>query len=155
MKINYNKEIGEKLRQIRRERGYSLEGVQKKTKGQFKASILGAYERGERSLSLPRLYELMKFYKVSLDSLLPVADKVPSSVLSKGIRLNLNRVEVLPPRQRALLGRYIDFIKEQRNDTGTEVITIREDDLNSLACLLNISPKIFHQKLKKYGVWYQ
>jgi transcriptional regulator with XRE-family HTH domain len=36
----------------------------------FKASVLGAYERGERVMSVPRLKALARFYQVSIDHLL-------------------------------------------------------------------------------------
>ena len=38
---------------------------------EFKASVLGAYERGERAISVPRLQRLARFYNVPVDQLLP------------------------------------------------------------------------------------
>ena len=38
---------------------------------EFKASVLGAYERGERAISVPRLQRLAKLYDVPVDNLLP------------------------------------------------------------------------------------
>ena len=40
--------------------------------------MLGAYERGERAISVPRLQRLARFYNVPVDQLLP-ADEGPSS----------------------------------------------------------------------------
>ncbi len=56
--MNYNERVGERLRSIRQQRGMSLQDVHRATDGEFKAAVLGAYERGERSLSLPRLRRL-------------------------------------------------------------------------------------------------
>ena len=38
---------------------------------EFKASVLGAYERGERAISVPRLLRLAEIYEVPADQLLP------------------------------------------------------------------------------------
>ena len=45
--------------------------VEETTEGEFKASVLGAYERGERAISVPRLHSLASFYGVPVDQLLP------------------------------------------------------------------------------------
>ena len=36
--------------------------------------MLGAYERGERAISVPRLQRLARFYRVPVDQLLPGDD---------------------------------------------------------------------------------
>ena len=36
--------------------------------------MLGAYERGERAISVPRLQRLARFYNVPVDQLLPADD---------------------------------------------------------------------------------
>src|SRR5437763_15336960 len=63
--------VGERLRTIRRQKGLSLHDVEAASKQEFKASVLGAYERGERAISVPRLQRLARFYKVPVDQLLP------------------------------------------------------------------------------------
>ncbi len=63
----YNQSIGRRLRAIRKQKGMSLQDVEAKSELEFKASVLGAYERGERSLSLPRLQRLAGFYGVPVD----------------------------------------------------------------------------------------
>ena len=63
----YNEMVGSRLRSIRRQRGLSLQDVQKLSDQEFKAAVLGAYERGERSLSLPRLQRLAQFFSVPPD----------------------------------------------------------------------------------------
>ena len=67
----YNEQVGKRLRSIRKQRGLSLQDVQRLSEQEFKAAVLGAYERGERSLSLPRLQRLAKFYGVPINQLLP------------------------------------------------------------------------------------
>src|SRR4029077_16732323 len=68
---NYAKRVGERLRAIRKQKDLSLQDVEQASREEFKASVLGAYERGERAISVPRLQRLAKFYNVPVDRLLP------------------------------------------------------------------------------------
>ena len=63
--------VGERLRAIRRQKGLSLHDVEARSNLEFKASVLGAYERGERAISVPRLLRLAEIYEVPSDQLLP------------------------------------------------------------------------------------
>jgi transcriptional regulator with XRE-family HTH domain len=67
----YSQLVGERLRAIRRQKKLSLNEVEAQTNDEFRASVLGAYERGERVISVPRLERLARFYGVSIDQLLP------------------------------------------------------------------------------------
>ena len=67
---SYAEQVGERLRNIRLQKGLSLHDVEERSGKEFKASVLGAYERGERSVSVPRL-RLAIFYGVPVDHLLP------------------------------------------------------------------------------------
>ena len=67
----YARRVGERLRAIRKQKGLSLQEVEAASTQEFKASVLGAYERGERSISVPRLQRLARYYNVPVDQLLP------------------------------------------------------------------------------------
>jgi transcriptional regulator with XRE-family HTH domain len=71
MPTNYAQRVGERLRLIRKQKGLSLQEVEASSSQEFKASVLGAYERGERAISVPRLQRLARFYTVPVDQLLP------------------------------------------------------------------------------------
>ncbi|MEA3075154.1 MAG: hypothetical protein QOF60_62 [Actinomycetota bacterium] len=71
MPTNYAQRVGERLRLIRKQKGLSLQEVEATSDQEFKASVLGAYERGERAISVPRLQRLARFYTVPVDQLLP------------------------------------------------------------------------------------
>src|SRR4029078_1109043 len=64
-------QVGERLRAIRRQKGLSLHDVEARSTLEFKASVLGAYERGGRGISGPRLLRLAEIYEVPADQLLP------------------------------------------------------------------------------------
>src|SRR5436190_23525594 len=70
----YSRKVGERLRVIRRQKRLSLQEVEAASSQEFKASVLGAYERGERAISVPRLQRLARFYNVPVDQLLPNDD---------------------------------------------------------------------------------
>ena len=44
---DYSRKVGERLRAIRRQKRLSLQEVEANSDQEFKASVLGAYERGE------------------------------------------------------------------------------------------------------------
>ena len=63
--------LGERLRRVRQQQGLSLHEVESRSAGELKASVLGAYERGERAVSITRLHRLAAFYRVPVGQLLP------------------------------------------------------------------------------------
>src|SRR6476659_9503671 len=67
----YSRKVGGRLRAIRRQKRLSLQEVEAASNQEFKASVLGAYERGERAISVTRLQRLARFYSVPVDQLLP------------------------------------------------------------------------------------
>ncbi|NNN12212.1 MAG: transcriptional regulator [Acidimicrobiaceae bacterium] len=73
---DYAVKVGERLRSVRKQKKLSLQAVEESSGMEFKSSVLGAYERGERSISVPRLQRLAAIYGVPSDQLLP-KDSVP------------------------------------------------------------------------------
>ncbi len=71
----FNASLGQKLRAARRQRAWSLGQVESNTSGEFKASVVGAYERGERAISVQRFVRLAEIYGIAASDLLPL---VPS-----------------------------------------------------------------------------
>jgi len=68
----FNVSLGQKLRAARRQRSWSLGVVESNTNGEFKASVVGAYERGERAISVQRFVRLAEIYGIAASDLLPV-----------------------------------------------------------------------------------
>src|ERR1700726_452816 len=79
MTTSYARRVGERLRNVRKQQRLSLQAGEAASREEFKASVLGAYERGERAISVPRLQRLAKFYNVPVDRLLP-GDALPDGV---------------------------------------------------------------------------
>jgi transcriptional regulator with XRE-family HTH domain len=142
----YGRKVGERLRLIRRQKRMSLQEVEAASTQEFKASVLGAYERGERAISVPRLQRLARFYNVPVDQLLP-ADEGPafadgSSPSSNGegsVTIDLRRLERLSGAEADMLTRYLTMIQLQRQDFNGRMLTIRRDDLRAIACILGVT----------------
>src|SRR5665213_2349908 len=73
-RVAYARAVGSRLRAMRKQMRLSLQAVEAMSDQEFKASVLGAYERGERAISVPRLQRLAKLYDVPVDQLLPQDD---------------------------------------------------------------------------------
>ena len=138
--------VGERLRAIRRQKGLSLHDVEARSNLEFKASVLGAYERGERAISVPRLLRLSEIYEVPGDQLLPrdseseinLAEPGGASMsLDAGYTIDLTRLGDVDDPDAAILSRYARTIQLQRQDFNGKMLTIRRDDLRVLAAVLD------------------
>lgn len=142
----YGRRVGERLRAIRRQKRLSLQDVESQSDQEFKASVLGAYERGERAISVPRLERLALFYSVPIDQLLPRTTNVgvvPGVVDltdqgRAGVTLDLTQVDGVAGPEGEMLGRYLAMIQVQRQDFNGRVLTVRRDDLRAVACILGV-----------------
>jgi transcriptional regulator with XRE-family HTH domain len=153
--MGYNNEVGRRLRSIRRQRGFSLLDVQRLSEGEFKAAVLGAYERGERSLSMPRLHRLAKFFGVPVRQMLPQDEATGASLRpreSGGLTINLSRLDSMSRSHVIFVERFLGAIQVMRQDFNGKVLTIRGDDLRMLAILLDLPEDAFASRLLELGV---
>jgi transcriptional regulator with XRE-family HTH domain len=134
---SYNERVGERLRSIRRQRGFSLQDVQSASEGEFKAAVLGAYERGERSLSVPRLHRLAGYYGVPVVQLLPPEPAVATAgQAGDKVTIDLGRLDDLEGPVGEILERFLASIQVERQDFNGKVLTVRADDLRILSRLI-------------------
>src|ERR1700724_2776703 len=99
MTTNYAGRVGERLRNVRKQQRLSLQAVEAASNQEFKASVLGAYERGERAISVPRLQRLAHFYNVPVEQLLPPEDLDIEVLDLTDRRLGRPRPAPRPPRR--------------------------------------------------------
>lgn len=158
----YGRKVGERLRSIRRQKGLSLQEAEEASEQEFKASVLGAYERGERAISVPRLQRLARFYNVPVDQLLPRDRDAEDDVLDltvaipdrRKIVIDLTRLDALTGVAAEMLTRYLTMIQVQRQDFNGRVLTIRRDDLRTIACILDTSEEGAVKRLDELGLSY-
>ena len=121
---DFNYALGQRLRAARRQRGWSLGDVEAHTGGEFKASVVGAYERGERAISVQRFVRLSDVYGTPASDLLPA----PSD---GALVIDL---EALAADQGDLVDRYLAAIQMMRKNPGVE--EVRESDRALIGSLL-------------------
>jgi len=153
----YGKRVGERLRAIRRQKRMSLQDVEAESSHEFKASVLGAYERGERAISVPRLHRLARFYNVPVSQLLPRTDddadaEGVDSRDDSNVTIDLTRLELMQGGDATMLTRYLSMIQMQRQDFNGRMLTIRRDDLRAIACILDTSVDTATTKLADLGL---
>jgi transcriptional regulator with XRE-family HTH domain len=152
----YAKALGARLRAIRMQQHLSLHGVERKSNGKWKAVVVGSYERGDRAVSVQRLSELAEFYGVPVSDLLPPEETALSGAGSSPplsrIVLNLDRVAALTDPNAAILKRFGASIQRQRGNIGNRTLTVRQDDLRSLALMYDLSVEALTDRLVRWQV---
>ena len=165
----YAAAVGARLRAVRRQKRLSLQAVEKASRLEFKASVLGAYERGERTISVPRLQRLARLYRVPVDQLLPPdgaappsRNRVPTHRSNGGdpdgdnkpfkIAVDLVRLSEVQGPERELLRRFLASVQVQRQDFNGEVLTIRSEDLRVMASMLGQNLETLLKRLEELGL---
>jgi transcriptional regulator with XRE-family HTH domain len=166
----YNIAVGDRIRNVRRQQNLSLKAVEQMSGHEFKASILGAYERGERAISVPRLQRLARLYDVPVDQLLPPNENGPAAVpvraddgdgsrqpegrpaRAEKITIDLGRLSDAQGPERDLLRRFLSSVQIQRQDFNGRVITIRGDDLRIMASMFAMTMPEMVVRLDELGL---
>jgi transcriptional regulator with XRE-family HTH domain len=152
MPSEYAKTLGARLRAIRMQQGLSLHGVEEKSRGRWKAVVIGSYERGDRSVTVQKLAELAEFYGVPISEFLPGDASLAAIPLSPRLVINLERMTQLPAGRADALVHYVTTIQRQRNDYNGRVLTLRYEDLRALIVLYDTSPNELTNELIGWGV---
>jgi transcriptional regulator with XRE-family HTH domain len=142
--LSYARLVGERLRQIRQQKKLSLSEVESATNQEFKASVMGAYERGERMISVPRLERLANFYGVTVDQLLPrdkqrEGDTQSQSAAPTKLRIDVAKLSLRDGKEFKMLERLLRMIQVQRQDFNGKVITVRAHDTRAIAVMLDVA----------------
>jgi transcriptional regulator with XRE-family HTH domain len=166
----YAIKVGSRLRSIRRQKHLSLQDVEAASEHEFKASVLGAYERGERAISVPRLQRLARFYRVPVDQMLPSDEELggrsngeDEQILDlrsmrtarrddRPVTIDLGAVEQLGGQEGEMLTRYLRMIQVQRGDYNGRMLTIRREDLRAVACIFDCHPDQVPARLDSLGL---
>lgn len=163
---SFAEQLGQRLRWVRQQRKLSLRTVARMSGEEFRISVLGAYERGHRMISVTRLQRLAELYGVSVDHLLPESpdpeaerDREPEERTEherrsedragdSRVTLDLRRLSGLDPTARELLARYLGLIQLERQGEADYLISIRPEDMRAIACLVEATSGKAKARLK-------
>lgn len=152
---DYAKALGDSLRNIRVQKNLSLQDVQQSSAGKWKAAVIGAYERGDRNVTVAKLSDLAAFYGVPMSEIIPDDGAPPAPGTFDGRRrvvLDLEGLGKVPEEDRDPISRFATAIQVQRGDFNGRILTIREDDLMALALLYQTTSNELARRLESWGL---
>jgi len=128
--------------------------VEEESQGRWKAVVIGSYERGDRAVTVHKLSDLARFYGVPVEELLPGGSQASPAALEAPDRLilDLSNLQDLDAADVAPLARYAKSIQAQRGDYNGRVLSIRQEDLRTLAVIYDESPSQLTEQLITWGV---
>lgn len=140
--------VGRRLRAIRRAQGLSLADVEARSEGRWSASAIGAYERGFRNLSVPRLKSLAEFYGVPAGVLL--GESASLNPVGGGLVFDLEALRRNMPD--SPLQRFVDGIVQMRGDFNGRMLSVRSDDVQAVCAMVDSDPASAFAKLRAMRV---
>ena len=145
-----NQRLGEHLRRLRKQKGLSLLDVQALSDNEFKASVMGAYERGERAVSAVRLARLASLYRLPLQAMLPGAEagEATGTVLA----IDTTRLDAAKSPEAAAVARFVRRMQAMRQDWTQPIVRIRAEDVVAIASAVDTSPAALVQKIDDEGL---
>lgn len=138
-----------RLRAVRVSKGLTLSQVSAQSKGSISAIALGSYERGDRSLSTQKLFEISQIYGVPVFELLSSPNKGINSgrviIDVRKLTLNLDTSTEAPLK-------IIQRIAAMRHDWNGEVISLRGTDIALLKIFANYSEEEIGTFLQNFAL---
>lgn len=133
--------IGEALRRARKRRGLTLHEVDRISRGRFKPSSVGSYERGTRTISAPLFCELSALYGVLPDRLLAEALAASQAEAVSDVVIDITRLPALRGQEASVVIEFVEQVQAQRRGPHSNVITLRTGDLQILAAAAGVQPR--------------
>jgi transcriptional regulator with XRE-family HTH domain len=154
MNSERQRELGARLRRIRGQQNLSLAQVEERSDGRWKAVVVGAYERGDRAVTIERLAALAAFYDVPITHLLPEAPRPADPERSEGILLDLTRLAAhdQEPDPIGAVARFARRIQLLRGDHAGRVLSLRDADVRTIALAAGMEPEALQDQLREGGL---
>jgi len=149
-------QISRRLRHIRQQQGLTLKQVEIRSRGQWKAVVLGSYERGVRAISLAKAQQLCEFYGVPLISLFAEPASHEIGNFEQGLILDLRALRQqreLPDRFTHQIFDVAHWIASLRDDWNGEVLSLRKSDHETLMILTKKTKNELAQALTNRSFW--
>ena len=148
--------VARNLRAVRKQRGWTLQEVERRSRGRWKAVVVGSYERTDRALSIEKAIELANFYNVPFADLLGVSTaNALSNENEYGLEVShivIDLRKISTNQNSQVLTLFTAWITTNRQDWNGEVLSIRRSDLATLALMLNLSLLESERYLRNYVV---
>jgi len=138
-----------RLRAVRISKGLTLSQVSLQSKGSISAIALGSYERGDRSLSTQKLFEISQIYGV------PVADLLssPNKGIDSGrVIIDLRKLSLNQDLSTEAPLKIIQRIAAMRHDWNGEVISLRSTDMTLLKIFADYSEEEIGTFLQNFAL---
>lgn len=152
---DYQDRLGQRLRAVRTQQDLTLQQVEERSNGKWKAVVIGAYERGDRAISAAKLADLADFYGVPVSELMPATEADTAAPEARSdtphVILDLTRLEATSEGLETV-SRYASNIQRQRGDYNGRVLTLRSDDVRALSAVLGMSADDLVGQLEGEGV---
>ena len=148
--------ISRRLRHIRQQQGLTLKQVEIRSRGKWKAVVLGSYERGVRSISLVKAQQLCDFYGVPLVSLFSEPESQEIGNFERGLLLDLRALRQQldnPDRFTHQIFDVAHWIASLRDDWNGEVLSLRKSDHEMLMILTKKTRPELAQALMNRNLW--
>jgi hypothetical protein len=103
-------------------------------------------------VTVQKLAELADFYAVPVSELLPDSSPAAAAEPPQRLIIDLERLGQVPAEKAGPLARYAAAIQAQRGDYNGRVLSIRQDDLRTLAVIYDEPPSQLADQLIAWGV---
>jgi len=149
---NYSQALGARLRAVRNQQRLSLQGVEEKSAGRWKAVVIGSYERGDRAISVTRLAALAEFYGMPVGELLPTGHGKHSGDPAAIVVLDLEKLRQLAAHQTGSAARYTATVQNRCDDHGGRVMSIWNEHVKVFAMAYEVHPGELTDQLIEWAV---
>ena len=138
-----------RLRAVRVSKDLTLAQVSIQSKGSISAIALGSYERGDRSLSTQKLFEISQIYGVPVAELLSSPNK---GIDSGRVIIDLRKLSLNQDVSTEAPLKIIQRIAAMRHDWNGEVISLRSTDVTLLKIFADYSEEEIGTFLQNFAL---
>ena len=150
--IDTAQSLGARLRAVRQQHGLSLSGVETASGGVWKAVVVGSYERGDRTITVPKLIALAEFYGIPVWRLFPGSQATMEAPANDRLVIDMTVLSSVPMSVGGPLARYLESIAARRGDRNGRVLTLRGDDVVALSALYDVTAGEFVALLRQWDL---
>jgi transcriptional regulator with XRE-family HTH domain len=142
-------ELRSRLRAVRTSKGLTLHQVSKQSQGSISAIALGSYERGDRSLSTQKLFEISELYQVPVSELITLPEK---GIDSGRVIIDLRKLSQDGDVSNNAPRKIVQQIAQLRHDWNGEVISLRSSDVGLLKIFAGYTDEEINHFLENFAL---